>query len=81
VVDMVGEAIAFRVDDAFPPEVALHDHRVNRQPVQVAFAEKLSHYLLQDVLCGDYKPPWTVLGMHLCAIENERGIICASPST
>ena len=42
-VDMVGEAVASRIDDALPPEVALHDERVNRQPVQIAFAEELSH--------------------------------------
>ena len=40
---MVGEAVASRIDYALPPEVALHDECVNRQPVQVAFAEELSH--------------------------------------
>src|SRR6476619_8170605 len=33
-VDMIGEAVASRIDDSLPPKVALHDERVNRQPVQ-----------------------------------------------
>ena len=42
-VNMVGEAVAPRVDDSLSPEVALHNERINRQPVQIAFAEELSH--------------------------------------
>jgi len=35
-VDMIGEAVASRIDDSLPPKVALHDERVNRQPVQIS---------------------------------------------
>jgi hypothetical protein len=53
---MVDEAVASGVDDTLPPKVALHDERINRQPVQITFAKQLSHDAAAalDAIAGEY---------------------------